>query len=329
VPFDTTTGLVCQSCAREFPLVDGVWVLWSDAVKRLYCDRQHEPPRANTSDRVKHANIAIYEQISEAYSEHHDGIRPYTETILFLRALGDDFQSRPEPGRDRVLVDVGCATGVGLELGSRGYRHVVGVDLSLANLRVVRDKGFLPVLADADRLPFQAGAIDLITCFATLHHLPEPASFVKSAFECVRAGGVLLTGCEPSRASMAHRGLGRLVWDGRKPVYRALARLTGSSRYHLHGDERTQAITDLAEHNRTHGGFAPEALDDLFRAAGFHDTQVFYDVDKSGFRSIGVPGWKMLVLKALSLQNPIARSNWCNLTAMGRKGFCGTRTRAA
>lgn len=322
-PFDVSEGLRCENCEREFPRVGGVWVLWSDAVKRLQLlqaeagEGSADLEAADLSEQVKLANIKIYDTISESYGEHHDGIRPYTQTLLFLKALGDDFQAPPPEGHTRTIIDVGCAAGVGLDFGVNGYTHVVGVDLSLTNLRAVVAKGRLAVLADAERLPFRENAIDMVTCFATLHHLPKPEVFVQSASHILREGGVLLVAGEPTRAAMDHRGLGRFVFDARKPIYRLLARR--SEKYFLHANREQQRLNDLAEHGRTHGGMEPETLEGFFADAGLEDLQLFYDTDVSHFRPYGVPDWKMGLLKTLSFQNPFKRSNWANLSAMGRK----------
>jgi SAM-dependent methyltransferase len=277
-PFDARTGVRCRGCRRGYPRVNGVWVLWSDALKRLELGKP--PADADLADQVKWANITIYEETSEQYGEHHDGSRSYTETLLFLKALADDFQSPPPPGHERVIVDVGCAAGIGMHLGVRGYRHVVGVDISLANLEAVHRLGYCAVLADADSLPFRRGGVDLVTCFAVLHHLPHPDAFMASAHECLRPGGVLIAGCEPSRAAMGHRLLGRIVYDGRKPVYRVLSRF--SSRFYHHQSEEQQTLNDLAEISRTHGGFAPEALARMLDGAPALRDAAIQDVPAQG-----------------------------------------------
>ncbi len=315
-PFESSVGLRCGSCGREYPNVDGVWVMWSDQVRRLQTESELGG-KAGVSDRVKRANIAVYQAISEDYGEHNDGSRPYAETVLFLRALASEYRSPAESPREPVLVDVACANGLSLRTGTTGYKWVVGLDISLENLKAVRGQGFTAVMGDAEHLPFAADSIDLITCFAALHHLPDPGSFVTSSHECLRRGGVLLVGAEPSRAQMGHRLLGRAVWELRRPVYRALARYSG--RFYLHQDRERQRLNDLAEHGRTHGGIAPHELEGLANDAGFGDVRVFYDIDISNSTSVRLPGWKMLVLKSLSLQNPLSPANSASLSALARK----------
>ncbi len=313
-PYASSAGLRCEGCRREFPRVDGVWVLWSDQVRELV--RTQGPP-ADADAEVKWANINIYEQISEAYGEHSDNLFSYGETLLFLKAIAREARADAADPAGDVLVDVGCASGIGLDIGSRGYPNRVGVDISLANLRQVAAKGHIAVLADAERLPFAAGRVAMVTCFAALHHFPSPPAFMASARRCLAPGGVLLTAHDPSRASMHMGPLARAAWDLRKPVYRALARV--SDRFYLHRDRDTQALNDIAERHRTAGGFDPEGLKGMLRDAGFGDINVFYGIDASGLRRSDVPSWQLLVLKSLSFQNPVRRENWVSLSSISVK----------
>lgn len=318
-PFDSEQGLSCKGCERVYPHVDGVWVMWSDTLRRLQFEGVDDlEALADEAERVKRANIAIYDQVSDSYGEHNDGSRSYSDTVLFLRALAEsDASSDPKAGFGRILVDVGCATGNSMQIGTSGFDAVVGVDISLANLRHVAEKGFVAVLADAAALPFAKGSIDIVTIYAALHHLPDPEVFASSAHRALKPGGALLIGCEPSHNAMNHRFLGKLVWEGRKPVYRALSKV--SSRFYLHTDTQTQRLNDLAEHQRTHGGFTPASLEGLLQSAGFDRSNVFYDLDHRDRQRFRAPGWKMAVLKGLSLQNPVRIHNTANLSAVGVK----------
>ncbi len=313
-PYTTAEGFVCNGCGRTFPHVDGIYVLWSDQLKSLLLDQESE--LGDLSDKVKRANIEIYNEVTTEYGEHHDGSQPYAQTLLFLKAIANNFRLHPLPDDGSVLVDVGCATGVSLEHGSLGYDHVVGVDISMGNLRAVAKKGFIPVLADAEKLPFADSSIDLFTCFATLHHFPAPNVYVQESYRCSRNGGVTMIAGEPSKNSMRMSPIARLVWNARKPVYRFLGRF--SERFYMHRNKAQQDKNDLAEINRTDGGFSPKQLDEFLSNAGFAYTCTFYGTDPDGFRKFSPPNWQQLVLRTLSAQNPLRVSNWMNLTAIGR-----------
>ena len=316
-PYDSDDGFECTGCGRSYPIVDNVFVLWSDQVRDLLLNGDLSDS-AQLSDRVKKANIEIYNEVTEEYGEHHDGSQPYGQTLLFLKALADDYRARfSRPGDKSVLVDVGCATGASLDRGGLAYKYAVGVDISLGNLRAVVARGFTAVLADAEKLPFRPGSIDLITCFATLHHFPAPESFVRDARRSLCQDGVLMIAGEPSHQAMGMGVLAKLAWDLRKPVYRFLGRF--SDRYYMHRSREQQERNDLAEFNRTGGGFAEDQLTQMLGNAGFGDVKLFYGTDPEGYVRFAVPPWQQLILRALSFQNPFRPRSWQNLTVIGRQ----------
>jgi SAM-dependent methyltransferase/uncharacterized protein YbaR (Trm112 family) len=319
-------GLRCKACKREYPHVNGVWVLWSDELATLIAagelDTESIDVGAPDQRTVKQANFAVYQQVSEAYGEHADASVDYVDQLLLLKAHARELVEQDASGdalgaRERVLVDVGCASGFSLDVGSAGFATRVGVDISLANLEQVAARGHIAVLADAERLPFADAAVDLVTCFAAMHHFPDHTAFLRSVGACLRPGGVLLTSADPSERNM-HMGLfARAAWDLRKPVYRQLSRV--SDRFYLHVDERTQALNDLAEHHRTGGGFEPSELRTSLRAAGLGEIEIFFGADRRGRQRWGIPSWQEAVLKGLSGRNPLARKNFVSLTTLSRK----------
>jgi len=312
-PFDVADGLRCGGCDRAFPHVGGVWVMWSDEAKAVQFDAVGED--ADLSLQVKAANIHIYDDVSNAYEEHADGLISYREQLLFLKAIAADYASA-QSGR-RVMIDVGCGPGVGLEAGATLFDDVVGVDISLANLLAVAEQGYIAVLGDAEKLPFKTDSIDVVGCFAAMHHFPNAEGFIRSGHDCLRPGGALVTGCDPSKSSMTFGPVAKMVWDLRKPVYRVLA--TRSDRFYLHKDTEQQRINDLAEYARTEGGFAPEDLSEMLNGAGFEDFRVFHGVDPQAQQRFAMPGWRHLVLQSLSFRNPLLRRNWVNLSSVARK----------
>jgi len=85
--------------------------------------------------------------------------------------------------KQKAVIDVACGTGRWLEkLMDRGARSGFGVDLSRAMLAVARTKTRLAgrlVQGDGLRLPFKAGAADLVVCSLALGHLPDLAALAR------------------------------------------------------------------------------------------------------------------------------------------------------
>jgi SAM-dependent methyltransferase len=90
-----------------------------------------------------------------------------------------------------VVADVGCGPGRDVAfLRGRGFR-VIGIDLSLGQLRTSSLTSV--VQADMRRLPLRGGSVDAIWCYAALLHIPRavvPAVLAEFA-RATRPGGEL------------------------------------------------------------------------------------------------------------------------------------------
>ncbi|MGH9174603.1 MAG: class I SAM-dependent methyltransferase [Vicinamibacterales bacterium] len=110
-----------------------------------------------------------------------------------LRLL-DELAARLPDGA--LVLDAGCGAGIPVARAlSRRFR-VIGVDLSIAQLRLAR--GLVPdaafVQADMAVLPFADGAVDAICSYYAIIHIPreEHQSLLASWRRLLRPGGLLL-----------------------------------------------------------------------------------------------------------------------------------------
>ncbi len=131
------------------------------------------------------------------------------------RRLHGDVMAAVETFAFADVLDVGCGTGATLEaiLQAHPRTRAWGVDLSEAMLGVARERlGGLALLetADAERLPFRDGCMDLVTCVDSLHHYPEPAKALAEMHRVTRPGGGLVIG-EWSVAAPARRLMNLLL----------------------------------------------------------------------------------------------------------------------
>ncbi len=106
-------------------------------------------------------------------------------------------ESRLEPLRGRVLIDVACGTGrwmaVACEKGARAY----GVDLSAEMLRVGKSKpglGGCLVRGDACHLPFADACADVVMCSFALGYVSEPKSLFQELSRIARRGAGIFVG---------------------------------------------------------------------------------------------------------------------------------------
>jgi len=89
------------------------------------------------------------------------------------------------------ILDVGCGTGRSRQIYLDRSSRYVGLDLSLGSLLLARarfeDARWMQ--ADACRLPFRAGAFDVVAFSSVLHHLGDRRAALAGALRVLRPGG--------------------------------------------------------------------------------------------------------------------------------------------
>lgn len=126
---------------------------------------------------------------AEAYVTSADHDAP--DELALLVAAAD-----PQPGW--LAVDVATGGGHTALAFAPAVARVVATDLTpemlAAARRLAADRG-VPLsfaAAAAERLPFAAGSVDLVTCRIAPHHFEDPFRFVAEAARVLRVGGVLV-----------------------------------------------------------------------------------------------------------------------------------------
>jgi SAM-dependent methyltransferase len=101
-------------------------------------------------------------------------------------------------GSERVL-DIATGPGYIAEAFAGAAREVVGVDLTDAMLAIAkertRERGVSNVsfrAADAENLPFENGAFDVVVCRLALHHLLKPLQVLREMVRVCRTGGTIV-----------------------------------------------------------------------------------------------------------------------------------------
>jgi SAM-dependent methyltransferase/uncharacterized protein YbaR (Trm112 family) len=199
-------ALVCPSCARRFPVIDGIPVLLRDDVNH---------PHTSTLDSIAEARNAEHRPETDDQDEaalppgqidpHVQEAISATGGYLYEPLIGK-VKEYPIPeirlpeGRGRTLLDVGCNWGRwSFAAARRGYEPV-GVDPQLgavkAARRVARQLGLRVrfVAADARYLPFVDDTFDAAFSYSVLQHLPKEdvASALKEIRRVLVPGGETL-----------------------------------------------------------------------------------------------------------------------------------------
>ncbi len=110
------------------------------------------------------------------------------------RAIISRFLSRQPERQGMKILDVGCGTGINMQLLS-SFGETYGIDLNSAALNFCRQRK-LPNLAlsSIERLPFKSNTFDLVTCLDVLYHkgVKDDVAALKELERVAKSGALLL-----------------------------------------------------------------------------------------------------------------------------------------
>jgi 2-polyprenyl-3-methyl-5-hydroxy-6-metoxy-1,4-benzoquinol methylase len=165
---DRGSELVCTSCGREYPQINGV------------------------------TRFVTAENYADSFGFQW---QRYARTQLDDAASGQsnkDFPRKtgltPEDLKGKLVLDVGCGMGRFADVATRWGAKVVGVDLSAAAevaARNLADREFVALQADVFALPFAPESFDYIYSIGVLHHTPNCEQAVKALPQYLKPGGTL------------------------------------------------------------------------------------------------------------------------------------------
>lgn len=92
----------------------------------------------------------------------------------------------------KVVLEVGCGTGLILQRTARFARQAIGMDLSGAMLARARQRGLAVAQASATALPFATASVDVAYSFKVLAHIPDIQGALREMARVVRPGGWVL-----------------------------------------------------------------------------------------------------------------------------------------
>jgi ubiquinone/menaquinone biosynthesis C-methylase UbiE len=144
-----------------------------------------------------HHEIEMHRQVAHMYRRRSQW--------AFARDFQDErnevLMSLAPPGRDHPAVDLGCGTGITLDLLLARYDQVAGLDVSQEMLegfdRSAVESGLVLTRGDMARLPFASDAFDVVVCRSALHHMDDEHGVLSEICRVLTPEGTLILG-EPS-----------------------------------------------------------------------------------------------------------------------------------
>lgn len=209
---------------------------------------------------VKRANRRLYDAVAGAY-EMVDGRRNPT-LAAWLRNNLERLAAAHGRG---VLLDIGSGCGFVTRAADGIFDRTIALDLSP---RLLAESGPIAthrIAADADVLPIASGSVNVVTCFAVIHHLFDTASLAREVARVLRPGGGFWSDHDMDAAFHD-----RFRWS--LGLYR---RLRGARHRYTHShsaiDDQTYELAEFHE-----SGVRSDNVARQFRDAGLQTTAAYH-----------------------------------------------------
>lgn len=138
-------------------------------------------------------SITLQQQLMKPYCYGSLWVYIYQENFKLIKKLCRSVEGK-------FILDVGCGGGWLLEWFGKEGATVYGLDISpeMCKAAKLRSKlngvNYEVVCGDAENLPIRDGALDIVTFYAVLHHLPD---FEEGLNEAMRAASRIILADEP------------------------------------------------------------------------------------------------------------------------------------
>lgn len=203
---------------------------------------------------------------------------------------------------EKIVVDIGCGPGNVFATIGGAPKILIGIDISPGALKMAREVGYIPLLADAHNLPLKDQFADIVIANATVHHCDDMGKVLSEAARLVKPGGLLVTDLDNQSTALNLRGLGLFIHKIRFFIYCFI-----QSKYYIPTELR-MARQATETHNRKPGdGVTPELYYNILRPLGF-EVKVFphnHDLGAEVLENhIGRMSWKRRLVQRLSGISP-------------------------
>lgn len=260
----------CTDCGAVYEIDDGIAIL-----------RRAEPD----ADAQKDVQASFFDEADPEFEVTRPHGTPWLYRWLLAEKFRRSLEALPVSAEGLTAVTICGGSGMDAEFLARVGASVISTDISLGAAHRTRERarryGFdvLPVVADAEALPFRDRSVDLLYVHDGLHHLGSPAAGIR---EMLRTSRLAVSINEPARA----------------------------------GATMLAARVGLSEHYEEAGNFIaridPESLAAEVSAAGFRVVKneryamVYRHEPGRASRVLSQPGLRKITVAALQAFNAVA-----------------------
>ena len=217
----------------------------------------------------------------------------------------------------KVVVDVGCGPG-NLQANLNDKPSLlIGVDVSAGTLHYAAKLGYVPLMADAHKMPLRSRIADVVALNATIHHCDDMEAVIAEAARLVKPGGVFIADHDPQVSAYDFHGIGKFLWNLRMTVYR-LAKRGG----HRPEDSEQEWAAATEIHHQPGDGLTETMFRKILEPMGFavnlypHNHQVGREILRG---KMGKAPFKMRTAQLLSGIRPGTQSAALSLLCVARK----------
>ncbi|OBR64338.1 hypothetical protein A7K91_12545 [Paenibacillus oryzae] len=98
--------------------------------------------------------------------------------------------------KDKRILDIACGEGYGTHFLSQFASEIIGVDVDSQTIKTAQGKYLNPNLEykvdDINKLSFDEGYFDIVVCFETIEHVPDPFTALNNLKRVLKKDGVLI-----------------------------------------------------------------------------------------------------------------------------------------
>jgi SAM-dependent methyltransferase/uncharacterized protein YbaR (Trm112 family) len=181
--------ICCTGCGSVYEIIDGIPVV--------------RPADTDGSNAQKDVQATYFDEADPEFEVSRPHGTPWFYRWLLAEKFRRSLDALTFPTEEVTAVTICGGSGMDAEFLARTGASVISTDISLGAARRTRERadryGFdvLPVVADAEALPFRDRSVDLVYVHDGLHHLDSPRAGIR---EMLRTSRVAVSINEPARA---------------------------------------------------------------------------------------------------------------------------------